>query len=169
MIRRARLVIVVAALAALATACFPADGRWRTFGPPGSGADLRYGLLFVQQTSPQGPSARCTFEFTTPGGEFIGAMDLGNPLLFNMTPPFNRVRLRSTGGATCLATQVSEAQGRRYLEQRTVSQVYNFGDLLNAECAAADTWPDPEPGQSLYGIVTATGDVLEDCEKFDLA
>ena len=168
MIRRTRLLVVVVALAALATACFPADGRWRTFGPPGSGADLRYGLLFVQQTSPQGPSARCKIEFTTPGGEFTGVLQ-GNPMLFNMTPPFDRVRLVAASGSSCLATQVSEAQGWRYLEQRTVTEVYNFGDLLNAECAAADTWPDPEPGQSLYGIVTANGNVLEDCQKFGLA
>lgn len=169
MVRRSRYVLALAALVVLATACFPADGRWRTFGPPGSSAELRYGLLFVQQTSPQGPSARCRFEFVTPGGEFVGAMELGNPLLFNMTPPFDRVRLVATGGASCLATQVSEAQGRRYLEQRTVTEVHNFGALLNAECAAADTWPDPQPGSSLYGIVTATGNVLEDCQTFGLA
>ena len=114
MVRRARYVLALAALVVLATACFPADGRWRTFGPPGSGADLRYGLLLVQQTSAQGSSPRCRFEFTTPGGEFTGVLQ-GNPMLFNMTPPFDRVRLVAASGSSCLATQVSEAQGRRYV------------------------------------------------------
>ncbi len=113
----------------LATGCFPADGQWRTFGPPGSGADLRYGLLMVQQTSPQGPDARCTFEFATPEGEFVGLMKLGNPLLFNMTPPFDRVRLTSAGGAACLATPVSAAQADRYRRDGTIAETYNFGDV----------------------------------------
>ena len=53
--------------------------------------------------------------------------------------------------------------------QRTVTEVHNFGALLNAECDAADTWVDPQPGSSLYGIVTATGNVLEDCQELGLA
>lgn len=168
MIRTHRLALAAAALVVLATGCFPADGQWRTFGPSGSGADLRYGLLMVQQTSPQGPHARCTFEFTTPEGEFVGLMKLGNPLLFNMTPPFDRVRLTSAGGAACLATPVSAAQADRYRRDGTIAETYNFGDLLNAECAFAETWPDPVPGTSLYGIITAMGDVIEDCDKFGL-
>jgi hypothetical protein len=168
MIRTSRFGLAAAALVVLATGCFPADGQWRTFGPSGSGADLRYGLLLVQQTSEQGPPAWCTFEFVTPAGEFVGSMHLGNPLLFNMTPPFDRVRLVATGGASCVATPLSAAAGDRYRRDGTITETYNFGDLLNAECAAADTWPDPEPGTSLYGIVTSMGDVVEDCEKFGL-
>ncbi len=160
--------ILLLSVALLATGCFTADGRWRTFGPKGGGADLPYGLLLVQQTSPSGPSARCTFQFETPGGEFTGSLVVGNAVLFNLTPPFDRVRLVATGGAACLATQVGEHEGRRLIQDRAVGEVQNVGSLLNDECSAAGTWP-AEPGSSLYGIVTANGDLLRDCQKFGLA
>jgi hypothetical protein len=164
-----RLAAVAAVLAMVATACFGPDGQWRSFGAPGT-AELDYGLLMVQR--PQaggGPISNCRLEFETPDGEFIGRINVGNPVLVNMTPPFSRVRLVAQDGTQCIATPVSESAGRKYVADRIVTEVQNFGSLLAAECAHAHTWPDPEPPLSTYGSVSWTGtDFVQDCRRFGL-